>query len=342
MANVLLKGFLGIIFLSNLSTSAWSQEQAASDTSALTSDIPAGETKPWNKVPAPASGSDFSFTVFSDRTSFAYPMGLEHVFRTLNDERARSGFEPAFILSIGDNIEGLTHDVAALKGMWSEFDAVVNKSPLPFIPVPGNHDVFNDTLRQLYLERYGRDYFYFVYDHVLFLGLDTDEAPPPLTKDREEAIETMLGNAGKQAALHPDQPLSMVGVVRFCGEEESVGPHAANYISDRQEAYFEEVIDQHPDVSWIFLYMHRPAWKSPDHHIFERLQKKLAGHQYTVFAGHLHDYSHESIDGHDYFVLGPTSTIPVCIGPQGLDQYMDVTFVNGAPRYVVRMVDQAK
>ncbi|MHB1022635.1 MAG: metallophosphoesterase family protein [Acidobacteriaceae bacterium] len=342
MSNILLKGLIAISLISFQCTEIWAQTTSASNSPTLASDIPAGDTKPWNKVPALATGPNFSFTMFSDRTSFAYPRGLEHAFRTLNDERARSGFEPAFILSVGDNIEGLTHDLPTLKAMWAGFDAVVNKSPIPFIPVPGNHDVFNNTLRQLYLERYGRDYFYFVYDHVLFLGLDTDEATPPLTKEREQAIETMLGNAGKQAALHPDLPLSMGGTARFCGEEKSVGPHAANYISDRQEAYFEKVIDQHPDVSWIFVYMHRPAWKSPDRHIFEKLQHKLAGHKYTVFAGHLHDYSHELIDGHDYFVLGPTATIPVCIGPQGLDQYMDVRFVDGVPHYVVRMVNQAQ
>jgi hypothetical protein len=328
------------VMTSMLSVSLCGQVPQSPDASFFSSDIPPGLVVPWNKLPAHPSGPTFAFSVFSDRTSFAYPGGLEHAFGTLEDEQKAKKINPAFILSIGDNIEGLTHNLDALHAMWNEFDTVVNQSPIPFIPVPGNHDVFNDTLRQLYLQRYGRDYFYFVYDNVLFLGLDTDEAPPAMTSEREASIEKMLGDLGKKAALNPDQPVAMGAGARFCGEEKSVGDHAANYLSDHQVEYFEKVIDQHPDVSWIFVYMHRPAWKSPDRQVFDRLQRKLAGRKYTVFAGHLHDYSHELIDGHDYFVLGPTSTIPVCIGPQGLDQFMNVRFSDGVPHYEVKMIDE--
>jgi hypothetical protein len=113
---------------------------------------------------------------------------------------------------------------------------------------------------------------------------------------------------------------------------DAVHPH----FSAEQIGYFEDVLARFPKVRWTFLFMHRPMWREPREPGFERIQKALAGRNYTVFAGHIHQYRHEAIAGHDYYTLGPTAAIPRCAN--SADDFNQIVNVNleGAQPVVLR------
>jgi len=88
-------------------------------------------------------------------------------------------------------------------------------------------------------------------------------------------------------------------------------PQGSNYvyISDEQMKYFENVLAQHPDVRWTFLFQHKPSW----HELYGRndtslpkFQSMLAGRDYTIFAGHHHAYQKSTINSQDHYILATT------------------------------------
>jgi hypothetical protein len=53
--------------------------------------------------------------------------------------------------------------------------------------------------------------------------------------------------------------------------------------------------------------MHKPVWKKEGDGNLSRIEKALANRQYTLFNGHLHDYSYTSKNDRDYIMLATTS-----------------------------------
>ncbi|MBN1257842.1 MAG: metallophosphoesterase [Planctomycetes bacterium] len=43
--------------------------------------------------------------------------------------------------------------------------------------MPGNHDITNSTMTEVWQQRYGKSYYYFIYKNVLFLCLNTNDPP---------------------------------------------------------------------------------------------------------------------------------------------------------------------
>ena len=80
---------------------------------------------------------------------------------------------PEFVMSVGDFIPGNTSDREQLLKEWAEFDEELNPLKVPFFFIPGNHDINNDVMRQVWKERSGVPFYSFVYKGVLFLALDT-------------------------------------------------------------------------------------------------------------------------------------------------------------------------
>lgn len=56
-----------------------------------------------------------------------------------------------------------------------ELDSWLAPLQMPFFYVPGNHDIANKEMREVWRERYGKDYYHFVYRNVLFLCLNVNE-----------------------------------------------------------------------------------------------------------------------------------------------------------------------
>ena len=88
---------------------------------------------------------------------------------------------PAFVVQVGDMISGYTNDLATIEAEWARFaEQVAPLDDIPFVPVPGNHDLYNAHRRAdrkieaLYRERWGEPYRAFDYRNARFIVLNSD------------------------------------------------------------------------------------------------------------------------------------------------------------------------
>ncbi len=125
------------------------------------------EIKPWTHLNFFNDPKNFQFAIISDRAGGVRP----GVF--LDGVNKLNLLMPEFVMSVGDFIPGNTSDREQLLKEWAEFDEELNPLKTPFFFLPGNHDINNDVMRQVWEERYGVPFYSFVYKDVLFLALDT-------------------------------------------------------------------------------------------------------------------------------------------------------------------------
>ncbi len=78
-------------------------------------------------------------------------------------------------MSVGDLIEGYTEDLDELNRQWTEFTGFIDALQFPFFYVPGNHDITNQVMEDLWIEKFGKTYYSFVYGDVLFLCLNSED-----------------------------------------------------------------------------------------------------------------------------------------------------------------------
>jgi hypothetical protein len=95
---------------------------------------------------------DFQFAVIGDRTGGHRPGVFQRALRFVNE------LQPEFVIGVGDLIEGYTEDRAELAAEWTEVEERLAQLDMPFFFVPGNHDMGNETMRELWRERHGREY----------------------------------------------------------------------------------------------------------------------------------------------------------------------------------------
>jgi hypothetical protein len=81
--------------------------------------------------------------------------------------------QPSFVVNVGDLILGGGSE--GLATQWDEFDRVVRECRVPFIPVPGNHDVSDAVSEKIYTERTGPLTFAFSFGNSRFIVLNTEE-----------------------------------------------------------------------------------------------------------------------------------------------------------------------
>jgi hypothetical protein len=116
-------------------------------------------------------------------------------------------------------------------------------------------------------------------------------------------------------------------------------------IGDEQVDAISLAIDQHPEVRWTLLFMHRPLWTAdegdPRRRQFERIERKLAGRPYTVFAGHFHRYTRHVRNDRRYIVLATTGGGSRLRGPLfgEFDHVAWVTMTDQGPRVANLMLD---
>ena len=111
----------------------------------------------------------FQFAIVTDRTGGHRPGVFMDGVRKLNL------LQPEFVMSVGDLIEGYTEDTVELERQWEEFTGFTEQLEMPFFYVPGNHDITNELMEEVYLERFGQTYYHFVYKDVLFLCLNSED-----------------------------------------------------------------------------------------------------------------------------------------------------------------------
>lgn len=295
-----------------------------------------------NEVAAPARPDEFSFVLLADRTGMARPGVFERAVEVTNL------LHPAFAIQLGDTVEGYSDDASEVEEMWDEVDAITAKLEVPYLRIPGNHDVSNDVMRRIWLERNGRLHFHFRFDDVLFLMLDTQDPPLPLIDclrpvddDARRAMPTALAEFVDALEGRPDVEVIAAISAKLDDDPELVhallraiksGTQPAR-IGARQITSLIQAVTEHDDVRWTVVCMHMPAWQGESHPALDLLRTTLARRPYTVFAGHCHNYRHSTIDGRDHIRLGTSGGLRVLAGHDGdFDHVTLVTMTDAGPR----------
>jgi 3',5'-cyclic AMP phosphodiesterase CpdA len=244
---------------------------------------------PWTTEPTGKADDQFTFAIISDLNSGERAGVLEVAVEQINLLR------PEFILSIGDLVEGGTEDTVQLKKEYDHFDERVGKAKAPFFHIGGNHDLTNPVMRQYWEHRYGRRYYHFIYQNVLFLMMDSEDYSEArmweIYKARKHALELL--DSGREAEAQQTEYFKMPE--RGTGE-----------ISNAQSAYFEKAIADNPHVRWTFVLMHKPVWMREGKGNLSRIETAFGARNYTVFNGHLHKYSYTERNNHDYIMVATT------------------------------------
>lgn len=126
--------------------------------------------RPWTREPAPLTGN-LTFAIVADRNGGTRAGIFLDALRKIN----RLG--PDIVMSVGDLIAGYTPDAPTLRDQWSAVDRETDILEMPFFHLPGNHDLANPSQYDVWIERYGRNYYAFTYGDVLFLCLCTQNPP---------------------------------------------------------------------------------------------------------------------------------------------------------------------
>ncbi|MBT33626.1 MAG: hypothetical protein CMO01_28515 [Thalassobius sp.] len=241
---------------------------------------------PWTHLNFHNNPENFQFAIVSDRTGGHREGVFGKAVSKINL------LQPEFVMSVGDFIEGYSKDTTVLNEEWDEFNNLLEPLQMPFFYLPGNHDFSNSVMREQWLERYGKDYYYFTYKDVLFITMNTNDGD---------------------------------GVI----------------FGQDQIDYTKQVLADHPDVRWTFVFMHHPIWRYNDINNFTEIEEALEGRDFTVFAGHTHRYMHEVRDNSNYYVLGTTGGGSALRGPKfgQFDHFTWVTMTNEGPTIVNLKLD---
>ena len=144
-------------------------------------------------APAPDS---FRFAILGDRTGEAQPGVYEQVWRDVAAEN------PAFVLSVGDTIQGMND--AGAEAEWREVDQILKRfRRYPLYLVPGNHDIWSTESERLF-EKYATHpaHYSFDFGQAHFTVLDNSRS------DELAAAELAFLEADLKA--HAGQPLKIV------------------------------------------------------------------------------------------------------------------------------------
>ena len=218
---------------------------------------------PWSSLGPNDAAGDFRFVVVSDRTGGARPGVFASAIPKVNV------LEPAFVVSVGDLIEGYTEDQAQIDKEWDEFEGFVEQLEVPFFYAAGNHDMSNAAMAQAWRARFGPSFYRFVYKDVLFLVLNSE----------------LFGMVSK-----PDTPVP--------------GP----WTQAEQLAFVERTLAEVPDPRWTIVIVHQPLWDyaSGVRGDWPKVEALLRNRDYTVFAGHFHHYVKAVRQDANYITLATT------------------------------------
>lgn len=253
---------------------------------------------PWTSLRANDAEEDFHFVIVSDRTGDARPGVFASAIPKVNV------LEPAFVVSVGDLIEGYTEDQDQIDREWDEFQGFVEQLEVPFFYAAGNHDMSNAVMAETWQARFGPSFYRFVYKDVLFLVLNSE----------------LFGMVSK-----PDTPVP--------------GP----WSQAEQLAFVERTLAEVPTPRWTIVIVHQPLWDygSGVRGDWPQVDAMLAGRDYTVFAGHFHHYVKIERQDSNYITLATTGGGSGMRG--GLygefDHVAMVTMTAGGPRIANLMLD---
>ncbi|RZP10335.1 MAG: hypothetical protein EVA36_05935 [Flavobacteriales bacterium] len=149
------------------------------------------ENKPWTYENVNDHKNKFNFVVVTDRTGGErkgiWQKGIDKI----------NLMQPAFVVSVGDLINGYTKDLDKINNEWEEFNSFVKKLEMPFFYVAGNHDYTNEVMENEWFKRFGSDYYHFLYKNVLFICLNSEHGytalkNPDLGEEQVKFVEKIL------------------------------------------------------------------------------------------------------------------------------------------------------
>ena len=256
-----------------------------------------GNAVPWSSLEPNDAAEDFHFVVVSDRTGGARPGVFASAIPKVNV------LEPAFVVSVGDLIEGYTDDQAQIEKEWDEFEGFIEQLEVPFFYAAGNHDMSNAAMAETWQARFGPSFYRFVYKDVLFVVLNSE----------------LFGMVSK-----PDTPVP--------------GP----WTQAEQLAFVERTLADVPDPRWTIVIVHQPLWDYGGvRGDWPKVEAMLAGRRYTVFAGHFHHYVKAVRQDSNYITLATTGGGSSLRGNRygEFDHVALVTMTANGPRIANLMLD---
>ena len=149
------------------------------------------ENKPWTYEHVNDHKNKFNFVVVTDRTGGErkgiWQKGIDKI----------NLMQPAFVVSVGDLINGYTKDLDKINTEWEEFNSLVKKLEMPFFYVAGNHDYTNEVMENEWFKRFGSDYYHFLYKNILFICLNSEHGytalkNPDLGEEQVKFVEKIL------------------------------------------------------------------------------------------------------------------------------------------------------
>ena len=275
---------------------------------------------PWTSENFQNDPDEFQFVIIGDRTAGANAQGT---FGLAVDQL--NLLQPEFVINVGDVIEGYSDDAAELNAEWDEFDQLLAPLEMPFFRTPGNHDIANETAAEVWRARHGATYYHFVYKDVLFLVLNSEDTPREAPEGIKEKLELYNRLQTEDPALAAEM------LAEFMADSAVVmGLSQPVDFSDEQVAFVAAALEQNADVRWTFLFLQEPAWENPAPS-FETIQELLADRDHTFFAGHLHYYDYDLIDGHEHITMGPAGASFHHEGAGNVDHVAWVTMTEDGP-----------
>jgi hypothetical protein len=277
--------------------------------------------KPWTSQAFNDNSDNYQFLIIGDRS------GGHNVEGTFEIAMGQvSLLQPEFVINVGDLIEGYSDDPAELNAEWDEVDAMLANLQFPFFRTPGNHDIANRTAQQVWRDRYGATRYSFVYGDTLFLVLDSEDPPreaPPGIKEKLELYNRLQVE---------DPELAQEMLAEFMADEAVIAGLSKPVDFDAEQlAFIDDALAKNPDARWTFLFLHEPAWENPSDS-FKAIQAMLEDRKHTFFAGHLHYYDYDLIDGHEYITMGPAGASFHHDGPGNVDHVTWVTMTEDGPQ----------
>jgi 3',5'-cyclic-AMP phosphodiesterase len=145
---------------------------------------------------AASQPQSFRFVILGDRTGEVQSGVYEQVWREVAAER------PAFVLSVGDTIQGLNDETA--RDEWRRvFRVLAPFRSIPLYLTPGNHDVWSAKSASLYREFAGHPPHYSFDFHQLHVTVLDNSRSNQLSAGEMQFLEDDL-------KIHSRQPLKMV------------------------------------------------------------------------------------------------------------------------------------
>ena len=226
--------------------------------------VPAETNNPWSHLNFQDDPGDFRFAIVPDRGGGDYRGAFTNALECCNR------MHPAFVMTVGDLINGYAGWAGGYKRQQDELTNFVSRVRAPFFYAVGNHDI-NVNLPPDYPKNYEmstaawrehfgtRTYYSFVYKKCLFVVLNT-----------------MDGRSERKMR---------------------------SGISPEQYGWVRKTLAENADARWTFVFMHQPSeWRTD---AWNRLETEVLvpRGRYTVFAGDWHAYFHVRRRGFDYYIL---------------------------------------